>query len=311
MQVNSYEKSFTDDEDGKKVEIKKERSVGSTNVPAIKTYSVNATDFIKSEGITRTDIVAAESARREEMGLRRTVAAEEHSPAPLGKIIFGLMLLLAFAVGIGLYALIGMGERTDGDTTLGVTSASSLSISLGGPRAELIADLSIAFGRTGLAKDGYREIVFVTEDPVSGKRTASTAEFLRAATATTPPDGFLRSLEGDARYVVYSANELSGALIIKTRSYQNTFAETLQWESRMNTDLVPVLHPTLGESAAEPLSGAKFKDIRVGNTDVRVLADRTERPYIAYAFIDKKTLVIAGSTELLRVIAEGKIPLAD
>jgi len=279
------------------------RSRGSRRAPTVRTFRADVEELIQEKGTTRTQIVMAEAARREERGQSRLLHEEDDSH--LGRAIFLLVLMFAFVLGIGAYVLIGakisipfISDKSVQKETPITTDTINILIT-DSPREQIVADLSIAFGKTSLPQDEVREVSFTVKDPNGSIRTATTNEMLTALALKTPPKELLRSLGNTPLYGIYSKEKLTGYIQIPSRSYPNTFSGMLLWEPSMWQDLTPVLDPWYNRKNIKNLMDRPFKDEHIGNIDVRVLRDVEGKTVIAYAFVDKKILIMSNSTDTL------------
>ena len=272
-----------------------ERSKGSAKAPTMRTFRADVEEMIEEKAPTKTQVIMAEANRREARGESRVLHEEE---SHLGRIIFILVLVLAFGIGIAMYALIGTKILDMTPTTPELPlSMKPLEVTLtNSPREQVMADLSIAFAKTSLATGGIRKVNFLITD-ASGTHNASTSDLLRATSVTPPPDGLLRSLGDEPEYGIHALTSLSGYLYLRSRAYPNTFAGMLEWETNMARDLIPTFNPLYARKNIPNLMGRSFKDERIGGRDARVLRDVDGKALIAYTFIDKKYLLIT-STDL-------------
>lgn len=279
------------------------RSKGSAKAPTVRTFRTDVQELIQEKGTTKTQIIIAEEARRERRGESRLLQEEDDSH--FGRIIFLLTLILAFVLGIGAYVLLGTktsfpftSQKPTEEVKPITTDVAHVLIS-DSPREQILADLSIAFGKTSLPQGGTREISFDIKGSNGGTRRATTAELMSALSLQPPPDGLLRSLSDTPYYGIYSKDKLTGYLQISSRSYPNTFSGMLEWEPKMFKDLTPVLDPWYNRKNIDSLSDREFKDERIGTIDARVLRDQEGNTVIAYAFANKQTLIISDSTDTL------------
>ncbi len=275
------------------------RSRGSLTAPPLRTLHDDVEKMVGEQHITKTQMVIAETARREERGESRTIQTGE---SHFGRIIFLLVLMLAFGVGVGIYALIG-GKTMGVDTTVKKPNrqASAEILISGSPREQIMADISIAFSDTKLATGKTRELVFVTKDSTGTVQDASTIEVLNALSLFSPPDILLNSLNESLSYGIYADDRTPiGYLIISTHSYPETFAGMLEWEKRMSDDLVPSMNPLHRRTALVDVHRKMFTDERIGGVDARVLRDKSGTMLLAYTVIDRNTLIITGGEEALR-----------
>lgn len=295
MKEIAYDGPAFDQEENDWRKKSKERSKGSVKAPTMRTFRADVEEMIEEKAPTKTQVIMAEANRRESRGESRVLHEEE---SHLGRIIFILVLVLAFGTGIAMYALVGTKMLDTTPTTPELPlSMKPLEITLtNSPREQVMADLSIAFAKTSLATGGIREVKFLIVD-ASGSRSASTSELLRAISASPPPDGLLRSLGDESEYGIHALTSLTGYFYFRSRSYPNTFAGMLEWETNIARDLIPPFNPLYARKNILNLTGRAFKDERIGGRDSRILRDIDGKALIAYTFIDKKYLLIT-STDL-------------
>ena len=280
----------------------------TTRVPTVRTFRNDVEEQLKEHALSRASIAIAEAARRETRGESRFPINED---VHLGKMIFVLILVFAFGIGVGGYALIGshfsfsslLGSATS--TFTHEFSANNTRIALtNSPRAQVLADILIAFKKTSLSVNETLSLVFTSTSKDRGVRAATVSEFFVATQADQVPNTLITSLEENFSYHIFSSSTLTGVLSFNSRSYANTFATMLDWEPSMATTLVPIVNPLYGNTQVKNLIGRGFKDKRIGKYDVRVLYDLDGVPTLAYTFINKKTLVIAGGSEALGALPE-------
>ena len=278
---------------------KKDKPV--SKVPTVRTFRNDVQDLMKEKTMSRSGVAMAEAARREARGEKRFPVEEDESH--LGRLIFILFLVLAFGLGVGAYALIGMHFSLTGvsatSTAKHSATVSDISISLtNSPREQVLADISIAFSKTSLPTGGSRSLVFLISER-GDERKATFTEFLKATAQGSTPSTLTSSLANDFTYRVFSNSTLSGVVMAQTRSYPDTFATMLDFESGMARAIIPVLDPWYDRKLIPRLDGRRFKDLRIGNYDARVLYDLDGAALLAYAFVNKKTLIIAGAADTL------------
>lgn len=278
------------------------RSKGSAKAPTVRTFRADVEELIQKKGTTKTQIVMAEAARREERGEHRVLHKEDTSH--LGRIIFLLMLILAFTLGLGAYIFIGTNislpfiSQTSVEEKQVTTDTINILIT-DSPREQILADLSITFGKTSLPQDQTREVSFKIKEADEKLRSATTKEILGALSLQTPPDELLQSLSDIPFYGIYSKDKLTGYIQISSRSYPNTFSGMLLWEPNMFQDLTPVLNPWYDRRNIKDLRDRIFKDEHLGTIDARVLRDVEGETVLAYTFVNKKILLITNSTDTL------------
>ncbi len=279
------------------------RSKGSADAPTLRTLRTDVGDLIGSGKTTAVDVVIAEKKRREELGLPRI--KEEEGRPHLGRIIFILTLILAFSIGVGAYALFGtkislpfLSEKNSQATKQSETP-NDTSLAIGhSSRAQILADIATVFTKTTLARGDMRTVIFTAGDA----QIATTSALLSLLATKRLPQGLIHSLDETANYRIYSTGSLVGFLELYSRSYTETFAGMLKWEPEMGVDLISALNPSVTKGDINALHGRAFKDERILDVDARVLSDPDNVSSLAYAFIDQKTLIIAGGRETLTAL---------
>ena len=278
------------------------------HLATVRTFRADVQELIKEKGTTKTDVAMAEAARRESRGETRFPVEEEGSH--LGRIILILLFILAFGLGVGGYALfdnhIGSLFGNTATSTPPTPTTDDIEVDIANsPREQVLADISIGFGKTMLPTGARRSIVFVTKDEGGDTRTATKEEFFTAIGNQKVPATLLTSLDAQFSYQVYSGSTLSGIIILGSRSYANTFAALLDWEPDMADALIPALDPFYNRKSIRELQGRKWKDEQYDGVSIRSLYDVDGIPVLSYALINKRTLVIAGKTDGIHsVIAE-------
>ncbi len=267
-----------------------------TSAPQITGYSSDVTEARQdsSDRITDTKFI-----KRIE---RNSEALPEEDSTHLGRIIFVLLIVIAFGLGVGSYALFGNPFHSPlaATSTAPVPTTDDIEVPLfDSPRAQVLADLSIAFGKTYLPKGASRSIIFTTKDSEGSIQPATANQFLLAVTEKNPPASLLFSLASPFTYQVYSSSTLEGVMQFTSRSYANTYASTLEWELEMAQSLIPVLHPFYGKKILGEIRGRNFRDAQYGGINFRGLYDLDGNSVLAYALINRKTLIIAGSDDAL------------
>lgn len=283
---------------------KKTRSVGSTKAPTVRTFRADVEELIQEKGTTKTKIAMAEADRRERRGERRVLHEEEDSH--LGWMIFILVLILAFGIGVGAYALVGtklsIPFLQTATTTAPIPEPTTEDLGIiltDGPREEVLADISIAFGKTSLPAGESRIVNFLKKDTTGAAKPATTEEFLTAVLLPRSSKVIVKSLDTQFTFHIYSGTTLAGVLTLPSRFYANTFASALEWESTMANDLIPVLNAWYDRTYLKETAKRRFIDERLGEFDIRILIDSSGNSVLAYGFANKKTLVIAGNREAL------------
>lgn len=306
---------------------KKERSQGSATAPTIRTYNADVEEVLRERKTTKTDIIMAEAAKRESAGEARFPAADgtsdEGSHLSVGKVILILGLLLAFIGGIGAYVLLGLGTESvdNGPSPIadqprpspvgGVAKSSAKIVLSSSPRAQIMADITIAFQNTSLLPGEYRAVDFAINTPGVDEHTANTNEFLSAVLYQRPREALLRSLESDYSYRIYGGMTPAGVLTFTSKQYELTFSEMLAWEPNLPDDLAPILNPASVAILAQARYGAEWSDAIISGVDARVFTTQGGSTLLSYTIIGKDRLIIAGSEDALRAAIAEENPTGE
>jgi len=109
------------------------------------------------------------------------------------------------------------------------------------------------------------------------------------------PQGLKDYLEKDFILLSFDGRDNYPVLVFKSKSYTYVFSEMLKWEKSLVNDLKSIFP---NDSL---IGNDSFADKYIQNRDTRV-AEKDGRIDLAYAFIDRKYLVIANSQEALSEI---------
>lgn len=280
------------------------RSVGSKAAPTMRTYGRDVEGLLKEERITKTQVVMAEEERRESRGEVRTTHDDDSSHLTI--IIIVLVFVLALGLGVGAYVLIGTTptqEAEGGGAAQAEKTERMLEIDItGSPREQILADTAVAYSKTTFTPNESRVIAFTIIGQDKKIRDATSLELLTALAATNIPEALLRSVLPGVTLTVEGrtiSDPLIGYLALTSRSYANSAASMLEWEGAMANDLIPLLDPKFKRTRLAELYGRPWSDMRVSGIDTRIMKDADNQVVIAYAFIDKTRIIIAGNEMVL------------
>ncbi len=141
------------------------------------------------------------------------------------------------------------------------------------------------------------------DDGVVGKSIVNTSE-LFSSLGSRVSETFLRFIEPDFMYGYYSSAENYPFIILKTRSFDNSFPEMLNWEKNLIEDLRPIFvenNPAISQSELRT-EDFNFKDIVIKNKDTRAILNNSGEIIFIYSFINKNTIIITTSKTALQEI---------
>lgn len=274
-------------------------------------YSDNPLNEKKAAKLER---FLAGAAERKEAARTANIALDAEE-AGLGKTIFLLSLILAFGVGVGAYAVVGVALPNLLETTLRAAT-SSLAAVANAPRPTDSPTINIAnasrdtliFAAWDIYKNattpigGVRTVRFTNTDTLGDTRDATAHEVLAALAKEKPSPEILRSLHTSFAFGILTGAEPVGFMTFSSRSYPETFAALLRTEPQIAEGLLPFLRPDVKRSTIPLLRQTPFVDRRVNGAHARVLIDdMSGASVLAYAFIGNN-LIIAGGEDALRIL---------
>lgn len=142
------------------------------------------------------------------------------------------------------------------------------------------------------------------ESNLVGKKILTTNELFYLLNSRVS-ESFLRFIEPDFMYGYYSSLDIFPFLILKTRSFDNTFPEILEWEKNLIEDLRPIFieeNPTIPSSELRTRE-FEFKDLVIKNKDTRAILNNSGEVIFIYSFVDKNTIVITTNKIVLQEIS--------
>ncbi len=133
------------------------------------------------------------------------------------------------------------------------------------------------------------------------------------------PASLIRAFGSKMMFGFYKTTQNEPFLLIQVESFDNAYAGMLEWEKLMNADIgalftnrtlsiTEVIPPTGSSTAttttqrtlnADIANAGAFEDETIKNKDIRILRTKQGDTILLYSFIDKNTLIITSSTEVL------------
>jgi len=265
-------------------------------VKGIRTFEDDIANYTKEKNFSILDIAAEEAKVR---GLSFENPEEEGSFPWLKKavIIFFIVLLISAGGYFGFVKPL-LKRNNVADNFIQITQGPILT----DQKIEIIAsqdkrevfkrDLKSALGE-GVDGGNLAEISVVK---ISGERkTSLTKEEFFFMLGVQMPQGLKDYLEKDFMLLSFGGTDNSPILIFKSKSYTYVFSEMLKWEKSLTDDLKTIF------PSNNLISNDSFIDKYIQNHDARI-AEKDGQIDLAYAFIDRKYLVIANNQEALSEI---------
>ncbi len=267
------------------------------DLPTLRTYQSDVAEAVKKNNTSVIQIALAESRRAEKFADESKVSSPKNV-----LLIIASVLFLLLGAGTAVYFIFF--------TKPAVVEVAAPTRSLILSDSQKILDINSldTDGITALIRNEknktadiiqkVKEIKFVqTKD---AKQTAlATQTFLNAITPNIP-DNLKRSFGPEFFYGFYSLEKEEPFILLKTNSYQNTFAGMLSWEGTMLYDLQNLLSDRQLDTTG---SKEEFEDAVIANKDARVVSDDNGTTIFLYSFLDKNTLLIATNENIIKEIS--------
>ena len=266
------------------------------SVKGIRTFEDDIANYTKEKNFSILDIAAEEAKVR---GLSFENPEERKSFLNFRKIIFILVaVLLVSAVGYFGFAKPLLKRSSVADNFIQITQGPILT----DQKIEIIAsqDKKEVFKRDlksaldGGEGDGTLSEISIVK--ISGERkTSLTKDEFLFMLGVQMPQGLKDYLEKDFMLLSFGGTDNSPILVFKSKSYTYVFSEMLKWEKSLTDDLKTIF------PSNNLISNDSFADKYIQNHDARI-AEKDGEIDLAYAFIDRKYLVITNSQEALSEI---------
>lgn len=276
-------------------------SLPARKISTIRTYQGDLNSVVRGDHISMTDIALKERAR----ALRRGEETPAQQKTNWILIIFTIILVLG---GIALIAYGLFFKQQNAAVAPQVEAPQSLVFA----NKETIIDIEGLEGaaitrriRESLEKIrtlGEVEALILARKTITGVDAAEVgaeaplvaSEFF-GILAPRAPGSFVRLVAPRFMYGVHGYDRNFGFLFFETDDQETVYSELLTWEKlSMARDLFPLLRE---ESALSGIANPAFQDALVRNIDCRVLRNDAGEVVLIYAFLNPKTLLIAGSQE--------------
>jgi hypothetical protein len=301
----------------------------------IKTYQGDIASAIKNDNVSMIKIALAEKRRQDTRGGGGSLDGTLNSSSNNNKylIVFGIMAV--FIVGgllagyLFLQSQSSQKQAVVQNTVQPILYTEEISnINIDGKDLNQVLK-AIDQEKNGVMDTGTMKAIYLTSGVGTSTQSLTTQDFF-SILQTRVPDGLIRVLDPNFLFGVYAYTPREMFAIFKVSSYDTAFANMLQWEPNIETDIGSIFMNKNGNNPVNtttesmnissttssssiplqqnsPLPSAiftqkKFVDKVFSNKDVRVLQDPQGQQYMFYSFIDKETLVIATSEKTLKEI---------
>ena len=291
-------------------ENKKEGVKKETTLSPIKTFRSDAQEKVQKSNLSVISIATAQSKKRIAMREKNPPKEESNFKKNLLIIVVSLFLISS---GSGLAwffyqnSLKGSGITPEESILSLIFAEKQATIDVSGIHTNIFFELEKRGVGIGKEEAGTLLHLYLTEESLGNRNPLSANEFLRRV-GPNVPDRLIRSVEEEYTLGQYFGTGSSNYfLVLKTDSFENTFASMLEWEDTLQKDLSPFFGEALEEIASTKKAGTStteqsgviipriFHDVIMQNIDTRLLRDDNGNAALIYAFPNANTLVISNN----------------
>lgn len=284
-------------------------NIDGNEAKTIHTYLTDMAETVRNNEISVINIAVAEQKKHEREDIYRKV--EGKNSTKLFLLVGGAILLLGTFVTI--YFVIQKNKETNAPITNVTSSKIETIISYDD---QSFVDVTQTTNSNDFVKLLKPELLKVgNPDSIKSifltNSTSGTPEILKLEDFTsllgiTAPSSLIRSLTGQYMIGTYTPaiknanNKPNLFMLFQVKDYDIVYAGMLQWEKTMLNDLYGIFNiNTVGNIS---LSEMPFKDGLINNKDIRILYDNNGNNILSYIFIDKNTLLITDSQDVIEKI---------
>ncbi len=283
--------------------------------PKLRTYEGDIAGAMANKQSSVLSIVIAENRRKMERAANGEDVEEDKPPSQFGRkllVVFISILFIAGGIGGGYYlylksplAVVPV-VATKPIVPSIIKPDSQNIVSIPSLKKEQLTSFIVNQFNTQKVSAG-KIIEIVPEFTSDGSKNKLTGSEFIAAMNFDITDTLKRSLIDQWMLGVYSSNgrEVSTNLpfiILTTDFFQNSYAGMLKWEPSMPEDLADLL--SFRQQATSSITSlynfkGTFKDKVIANRDIREFLDQSGNILFLYSFIDKNTLIITTSEDVI------------
>ncbi|HAO64987.1 TPA: hypothetical protein DCQ44_03340 [Candidatus Taylorbacteria bacterium] len=276
------------------------QSIGGVTTPQtsqikiIKTYRSDAEDAVKAQHASVARIAMSQDQQRRAQG--------EEIGADTPKKTFGLLITAIILIAVGLAAIPTVKyllSRKTQEVTIAsektiIPSDHQETLTLeNATRDDLLTQLD-NFSTKKVPAFTIEYVKFLEQIKDAQNKTTTrdiTPDIFAALIGPNMPSALARSFDSAYMFGLENSTNPKTFLLFKTSSYEQTFANMLRWETKMTSDLSPVLN------LSNDMIGKPFTDIVILNKDARAITAADGTIVFLYGFLDNQTLMITTSAQ--------------
>lgn len=279
-------------------------------VKSIRTYASDVAEVLKKEKTSVSEMALAEDKRRQK---EKIIPTKKYQELTKRNWTFGLIAIALIAVG-----LVALGTSFLFLRGMDVVEEAQIpSLIFSNDFKEVETDdlskkqLQKTINEKRESVEGTLSSIinlYLTEKTVDSKRLITAQEFL-GKIGSRANSSFLRALSEEFLLGVHIFDGNEGFLIFKVKSFENAFAQMLNWEKNITDDLFPIFYSNSPDTRALDEDGRvitgvgnQFEDLIIENKDTRVLKDNDGEIVFIYSFPDKTSLIITTNENTLKEV---------
>ena len=280
---------------------KKETDKTVSDLPAIRTYKTDITDYTKKEGASYIDI-ASQAARLKKDHSDLHLEEKLNPSLKTALLIVGLAVAV-IGLGIGVYFFLTSGQKAEPPAVRP-------------PQPLIRADVEKIITYQSNEKDSLKKTIqkrlkvpqisaYFTYFPIKEEKDGQIkflngSEFFQAVGIDIPFEINVNLIAPFTLGAVDTLGQNEILILSRINDFERTFAALLFWEKKMLEDLTPLLPADKNLFAEENV----FKDAVIKNNDARIIYNLENKPILAYAIFNKNILMIASSDTALEAALE-------
>ncbi len=275
-------------------------AVSSGKLRTIRTYASDMAQAVQEKQGSVVRIVMAEEDKR-----RREVA--NVAPTSKRNIIFiaGGMMIIALALAVIVFALTRSKRPAKiTETPVAQTIARVIpydnTVQIDTTGVRLILGNKLEETLVGSYELGSITALSLT-DSTKSTQELSITDFINILRLRLPSP-FTRSLLPEYMLGIHTFDGNELFLLLKSSSYDATFAGMLAWEKTMTIDLRDIFNIPPSTSAGAIISEKKFEDVVIENKDARAILDETGEIILMYSIPNENTVIITKSKDTFKEI---------
>lgn len=284
----------------------------------IRTYKSDLESVIQADHLSSVNIAIAENKKMHKQIKPEQKMAETEPPTvqtesnySKSKIIIFISLLLIIAGIIGLVITFLVGNRNFTPVKQAPKLPALITTEY---QNELNIDPIAEDKFTSTISNNLNDIqtplnnfynIYVTTGTGANKRLVTSLKFISLLKFRLP-DLLKRTLLPDFMIGTYTLEKNLPFLILKTSSFEGTYAGMLAWEKDLEKDLTILFrlpgYETSGNIITEltPTNLKKFSDAVIVNKDVRILQGIDGKIMLLYGIVDKETIIITVNEDIFK-----------